>query len=119
MFLCIFFCVLAFTHTPWWCVCVCMLPVVCVCVCMCARVCACVRECKFLHWLGLRPRFFQIMVTADGELYLHALNDGIVSDEVPLCGLGAGEYVVGSDVEKVKAGHALHNLTQHDSFIQS
>ena len=89
------------------------------CVCMCARVCACVRECKFLHWLCIRPRFFQIMVTADGELYLHALNDGIVSDEVPLCGLGAGEYVVGSDIEKVKAGHALHNLTQHDSFIQS
>lgn len=37
MFLCIFFCVLAFTHTPWWCVC--MLPVVCVCVHVCARVC--------------------------------------------------------------------------------
>ena len=56
------------------------------------------------------------MVTTDGELYLHALNDGIVSDEVPLCGLGAGEYVVGSDIEKVKAGHVVHNLTRQTYF---
>jgi len=48
------------------------------------------------------PKVFQLMVATDGESYLHALNDGIVSDEVPLCGLGVGEYVVGSALRRSK-----------------
>ena len=95
------------SHSLWywgWFVCVCVVG-----VCVCARV-------KLFVLVGPCPRLFQLMVTTDGELHLHALNDGIVSDEVPLCGLGVGEYVVGSDVEKVKAGHVVHNLTQHTFF---
>lgn len=78
--------------------------------CMCVRVCVCGRAYVLqggwvcICLLSPMPRFYQLLVTADGELFLHALNDGVVSDEVALCGFGAGEYAIGGDVAKVTTG---------------
>jgi hypothetical protein len=57
--------------------------------------------------LGSEP-FYEILVCKDGNLWLHALNDGVVSDQVALCGLGDYKYTLGEDADKVTQGEGAH-----------
>ena len=60
--------------------------------------------------LGTEPNY-ELMVCTDGHLWVHALNDGILSDQVPLCGCGNYNDILGSDAEPVMQEQgALHQL---------
>ena len=53
----------------------------------------------------------ELMVCTDGHLWVHALNDGILSDQVPLCGCGNYNYILGSEVDQVVQGQgASHQV---------
>ena len=53
--------------------------------------------------LGSEP-FYEILVCKDGILWLHALNDGVVSDQVALCGLGDYKYTLGEEANRLVQG---------------
>jgi hypothetical protein len=47
--------------------------------------------------------FYSIIVPKGGDaMYLYGVSDGVVSDEIPFCGMGTGEYEVGAEAEKAK-----------------
>ena len=64
--------------------------------------------------------FYSIIVPKGGEaMYLHGLSDGVVSDEIPFCGVGSGEYEVSAEAEKVKTGgQPQSGLTKKRIFDQ-
>lgn len=48
---------------------------------------------------------YSLIVPKDGQsMYLFGLSDGVVSDLLPFCGLGAGEYCTPEEVEQVRNG---------------
>ena len=49
-------------------------------------------EGELVQVLGTEP--FWEMWIVKGKMYLHALSDGVVSDEHAICGTGSGEYLV-------------------------
>ena len=53
--------------------------------------------------LGTEPNY-ELLVCTDGHLWVHALNDGILSDQVPLCGCGNYQYVLGAEADQVSQG---------------
>ena len=59
------------------------------------------KEGDFYETIGLET-FYELRA-AKGHLYLHAIGDGVVGDEHPICGIGAGEFVLKEEAQKVKA----------------
>lgn len=65
--------------------------------------------------MGAEP--FYELVASKGRLFVFALADGVISDQQPVCGLGAGEYYVGDDAKKVmSAGSALNKLVVGSAY---
>ena len=46
---------------------------------------------------SLQPDVFELVVTHEGHLYIHALADGVASNQKPLCGIH-GKYLTGAEV---------------------
>ena len=59
------------------------------------------KETDFYETIGLET-FYELWA-AKGHLYLHAIGDGVVGDEHPICGSGSGEFVLKEEAQKVKA----------------
>jgi hypothetical protein len=53
--------------------------------------------------LGTQPNY-ELLVCRDGHLWVHALNDGVLSDQLPLCGCGNYQYVLGQEADQVSQG---------------
>ena len=53
--------------------------------------------------LGTEPNY-ELLVCRDGHLWVHALNDGVLSDQLPLCGCGNYQYVLGQEADQVSQG---------------
>ena len=70
--------------------------------------------------LGTEPNY-ELLVCMDGHLWVHALNDGILSDQVPLCGCGNYQYVLGSEADQVSQGQGAprHLRAQNDRYTLS
>ena len=47
---------------------------------------------------SFQPDVFELMVTHTGNLYIHALADGVASDQMPLCHIH-GKYLTGAEVD--------------------
>ena len=69
---------------------------------------------------SLQPDVFELIVTNTGNLYMHALADGVASNKMPLCQIH-GRYLTGAEIEnaekamqKKKGKHGAHLMNnQH------
>ena len=52
--------------------------------------------------IGSSPSF-ELLVSKDGSLYMHGLEDSVVSTELMLCGCGDGVYDLGNAAQKTKS----------------
>ena len=50
---------------------------------------------------SLQPDVFELIVTHTGNLYIHALADGVASNKMPLCQIH-GRYLTGTEIENAE-----------------
>ena len=63
------------------------------------------RDGTFYETIGLET--FYVLWAAKGQLYVHAISDGVIGDEHPICGTGSGEFLLKDEAQKLKADEGV------------
>ena len=65
--------------------------------------------------VGAEP-FYELLAVG-GKLYVHGLNDGVISDEYPLFGTGVGDFTLGADAASVRQDQGVPSIQRTRQII--